>query len=368
MRLPVSSRILSAFGLLVALASLGCSEEHAAEGALELPLVALQTVTLVDLEDRITAVGELVATHHTRIAAEVDGRVTELLLTEGEFVRAGQPLIELDPAKRRLKFSSAQAQVSEAAASVDNVERQLARQRELFGRKITSQSTLDDAETALRLAQAKLEAAEANLGVEARALEESTVRAPFDGLVVERIVSLGEYVKLGEPLAELVSLHPIDVEFRVAEIDSGFVHSGQDVEVQVAPYPDRSFKATVTMVSPIIDPKTRTLRVKAALDNTQGLLRPGLFARADLGLSIHKDVALVPSSAVLQRVDGPVVFVLAEEDHVERRVVELGSFREGEIEVISGLAAGDQILVNGQADLLDGQKVRIFSGLADPSR
>jgi len=327
---------------------------------MKLPLVSAMPVTIEDLEDRVTAVGELVAPQHAEISAEVDGRVTELMLVEGQAVAAGDPLLELDPAKRRLELAAARAHVSEEAASVENVRRQVSRQRELQARNISSQSALDDSETALRLAQAKLAAAKADLGVESRALEEATVRAPFDGMVVRRMVSLGEYVQVGRSLVEIVSLNPIEVEFRVAEIDSSFVRLGQEVAVHVAPYPDRSFGAKVTVISPTIDPNTRTLRVKAVVDNAEGLLRPGLFARADLGLSVHEGVAVVPSSAVLQRVDGSVVFVLDGADRATRRVVQLGSFQEGRVEVTNGLRAGDRVLVRGHADLLDGQQVRLY--------
>lgn len=340
--------------------ALGCSDGQAVAPEMKLPLVSAMPVTIEDLEDRVTAVGELVAPQHAELSAEVDGRVTELMLVEGQSVTAGDPLLELDPAKRRLELAAARAHVSEAAASVENVRRQVSRQRELQARNISSQSALDDSETELRLAHAKLAAAKADLGVESRALEEATVRATFDGMVVRRMVSLGEYVQVGRSLVEIVSLNPIEVEFRVAEIDSSFVRLGQEVAVHVAPYPDRSFGAKVTVISPTIDPNTRTLRVKAVVDNAEGLLRPGLFARADLGLSVHEGVAVVPSSAVLQRVDGSVVFVLDGTNRATRRVVQLGSFQEGRVEVTKGLQAGDRVLVRGHADLLDGQQVRLY--------
>ena len=356
---PLLLSTTAALALALTLA-LGCSDGQAVAPEMKLPLVSAMPVTIEDLEDRVTAVGELVAPQHAELSAEVDGRVTELMLVEGQSVTAGDPLLELDPAKRRLELAAARAHVSEAAASVENVRRQVSRQRELQARNISSQSALDDSETELRLAHAKLAAAKADLGVESRALEEATVRATFDGMVVRRMVSLGEYVQVGRSLVEIVSLNPIEVEFRVAEIDSSFVRLGQEVAVHVAPYPDRSFGAKVTVISPTIDPKTRTLRVKAVVDNAEGLLRPGLFARADLGLSVHEGVAVVPSSAVLQRVDGSVVFVLDGTNRATRRVVQLGSFQEGRVEVTKGLQAGDRVLVRGHADLLDGQQVRLY--------
>ena len=346
-------------GLVVTLLGIACSDGAEVVSEPALPLVATERVALADLEDRVTAVGEIIATHHAVLAAEVDGRVTELVVEEGSAIAADEPILLLDPAKRKLELDSAKARLAEAVAQVENDRRQLARQQELVEKRIASQSSLDDAETKLRLAEAKLNAARAALGVERRALREATVRAPFDGLVVERKVSLGEYVRMGEPLVEVVSLNPIEVEFRVAEVDSSFVRLGQTVDVTVAPYPERHFRATVTVISPTIDPGTRTLRVKAALDNEEGLLRPGLFARADLGLSTREGVALVPSEAVLQRVDGSVVFLLEDGKRVRRRKVEIASFQEGNVAIEEGLAEGDEIVVRGQVDLVDGQSVRV---------
>jgi RND family efflux transporter MFP subunit len=347
--------------VLVALVLLcaACSEGDEKTEDVARPLVETETVVLTDLEDRVTAVGEIVATHHAEIAAEVDGRVTELLVEEGAAVDADQPVLLLDPAKRRLELDRAEARVVEAVAQVENDRRRVARQRELFDQRIASQSTLDEAETALRLSEAKLTAARAALGVERRALHEATVRAPFAGLVVERKVSLGEYVRMGEPLVEIVSLDPVEVEFRVAEVDSSFVRPGQEVNVTVAPYPDRVFPAKVDVISPTIDPRTRTLRVKAALDNSDGLLRPGLFARADLGLDTREGVALIPSEAVLQRVDGSIVFVVEDGERVRRRVVGIAGFRDDAVVIESGLAAGEELVVRGHADLIDGQAVRV---------
>jgi len=345
--------------LLLAVLGFACSDGGQVEEEPERPLVEVERIVITDLEDRVTAVGEIVATHHAVLAAEVDGRVTELVVEEGAAVEVDQPILLLDPARRQLELDHAEAQVVEAQAQVENDRRRVARQRELFGQKIASRSTLDETETALRLSEAKLTAARADLGVERRALREATVRAPFDGLVVERKVSLGEYVQVGEPLVEIVSLDPIEVEFRVAEVDSSFVRSGQGVNVTVAPYPDRVFRAKVTVISPTIDRQTRTLRVKAALDNPEGLLRPGLFARADLGLDMREGVAVIPSEAVLQRVDGSVVFVLEDGQRVRRRVVEIASFQEDHVVVEEGLETGEEIVVRGHSDLLDGQAVRV---------
>ncbi|GAF90680.1 unnamed protein product, partial [marine sediment metagenome] len=182
---------------------------------------------------------------------------------------------------------------------------------------------------------------------------------PFDGVVGQRLVSEGDFVQIGMPLVELVSLDPIQLVFRLAEVDSGRVAVGQKVNVSVAPHPDEVFEATVDVVYPTIDPASRTLRVKAALANPAGRLRPGLFARADLGVRVRSGVSVLPEESVLQRSDGAVVFRVVGGERVERRVVKVGEFRDGMVEIRSGLDVGDVVVTRGQSELVDGAVVRV---------
>ena len=202
-----------------------------------------------------------------------------------------------------------------------------------------------------------MEATRAELGVAERALRDANVRAPFAGWIARRDVSRGEYVRPGQPLFELVALDPIEVEFSVAERDSARVAVGQPVQVRVAPYPEESFQGEVTVISPTLDPKTRTLRVKAQIANVDGRLRPGLFARADLGIARREGALLVPEEAVLQRADGEVLFVVTADDTARRVLVKTGLQREGKVEIVRGVAAQDQVVVRGHAVLVDGTPV-----------
>ena len=178
-------------------------------------------------------------------------------------------------------------------------------------------------------------------------------------MIAQRFVSVGEFVQPGTRLFELVALDPIEVEFRVSEIDSSRVAVGQVVGVRVAPYPDELFQATVTVVSPMIDPATRTLRVKASLPNPETRLRPGLFARADLGVARREGVLMVPEEAILQRSDGQVVFRLVAGNRVERRVVKTGFAKDGRVEIVEGVDAGDRIVTRGHTALVDGGVVTV---------
>jgi membrane fusion protein (multidrug efflux system) len=319
--------------------------------------VVLSPVELRDLEERIDAPGELLAKNRAEIAAEVAGQLTEIRFEEGEAVERGTVVIEIDPERHELDLANAKAGVAEAEASLADRRRELDRMRALAKRQVASKSQLEGAETELATARSRLLAARARLGVAERALRDSSVAAPFAGLIARRSVSCGEYVQPGQKLFELVSLDPIEVEFHLAEVDSARVRLGQPVDVRVAPYPDETFRATVSVVSPTIEPRTRTLRVKALLDNSDGRLRPGLFARVDLGVARRGGVAMIPEEAVLQRADGAVVFRLTRNSRVERRVIETGVYRDGLVEVTTGLSDGDTVVRRGHSDLIDGSVV-----------
>ena len=327
--------------------------EEAPEGA----PVTLQRVTAVDITDRIEATGELLAKERAQIAAEVGGRITEILIDEGSAAEKGAAVLTIDPERRALERDSARARVTESNAALREQERDFERIKELHERGVASQAQLDQAETQLKLARSRRSAAEAELGMQARALADAIVKAPFSGLIADRLVSRGEYVTPGQKLFELVSLDPIEVEFHLTEVDSSRVKVGNDVGVRVAPFPDETFSATVTIVSPTIDSRTRTLRVKAQMGNADGRLRPGLFARVDLGIAKRDGVPMIAEEAVLQRADGAVVFRAIAEGRVERRVIEIGAHHDGMVEVVRGLAPGDLVVLRGQAGLTDGQRV-----------
>jgi membrane fusion protein (multidrug efflux system) len=331
-----------------------CGGEEAPPAA---PPVTLSPVEAIDLVEHIEATGELRAVEHAEIAAEVAGRVTEILADEGARVEAGAAVVAIDPERRTLELHSARARAEEAAAREREAERDFARVRDLRERNVASEQQFDAAQTAWKLARSQHEAAQAELGMMERALRDATVAAPFSGFVARRMVSRGVFVQPGTPLFDLVSLDPIEVEFSVAEVDSARVAAGQTVDVRLAPFPDETFPATVTFVSPTIDPKTRTLRVKAELENRDGRLRPGLFAKVDLGVSERAGVAMVPEEAILQRADGAVVFRAAEGNRVQRVVIETGVHREGRVEVVHGVSVGDLVVSRGQSTLADGDRV-----------
>jgi len=351
------TRTLRIAGLALALAAAsacGDGEKPAESGGKP---VVTTPVKLTDLEERIEATGELRAQDHAAVAAEVPGQVTEVAVDEGRFVEAGGIVLAIDPQKRELELSTARARLAEAAAALEDAEREFRRMKRLREQDVAAEAKVDQVETQLALARSRHAAAQAQLGVAERALQDASVRAPFAGWVARRHVSRGEFVQVGQALFDLVALDPIEAEFHVAERDSARIALGQEVRVTVEPHPGEAFAGKVATISPTIDPATRTLRVEAHVPNSDGRLRPGLFARVDLGVALRKNVLMVPEEAVLQRADGQVVFRAGAENRVQRVVVRTGAHRDGLVEVASGLAPGDVVVTRGQAGLIDGALV-----------
>ncbi len=364
----VSRRPLAAM-LAAALAAVvisGCGEEVAAPEVTPPPVMVARAEAR-DVVERIEATGQLLAKAEAQVAAQVGGEITVVAIDEGSPALAGQAILEIDPERRQLEADQATARLVQAQAELEEADREAARIVKLHARGAASQSKLDEARTAQRLARSRTVAAEAELGLARRAVRDSNVVAPFDGLIARRYVNAGEFVSAGQKLFDLVALDPIEVELHLPEADSARVAVGQVVEVRVAPYPEERFEAVVSVVSPTIDPATRTLRVKALIPNTEGRLRPGLFARADLGVASRDGVVMIPEEAVLQRADGQVVFRLVGEQRVERLNIETGIHHEGWVEVRGGLSHEDWVVVRGQTQLIDGSAVSVRDAEGRPT-
>ena len=336
-----------------------CSSEEKVTPVILAPPVLVKTVGAHHLIDRIEATGQLLAKAEARVSAQVKGQIAHVAVEESGAVVADQVVLQIDPERRRLELASQRTRVVESKAQLELAQREHRRIAKLHAQSAASQSQLEESRTKLDLATSRLAGAEAELHLAERALRDATVTAPFAGLIARRYVNVGEFVSPGQELFDLVALDPIEVEFHLAERDSSRVDLAAVVEVRVAPFPNEIFYARVTVISPTIDPVTRTLRVKAELPNPDGRLRPGLFARADLGVAERANIPMIPEDAVLQRSDGAVVFRMVGDDRVERVRIRTGVYHDGLVEVADGLSPGDRVVVRGQTALIDGSAVSI---------
>jgi membrane fusion protein (multidrug efflux system) len=344
--------------LFFALGVAACGDQAAKENE-HLPSVSAAVVESVDLKEEIRASGDLNARLHTTIAAEIEGRITEISVDEGGSVSAGAVVIEIDPERRRLELAAGRAQLAQAQANFENARRQTERIRKLRSQNVASDQQLEAVETELTLARSRVEAQRAALGVTERALADASVTAPFAGMIARRSVQLGEFVQPGKPLVELVALDPLEVVFSLTELDTERVRPSQQIDVSVGAFPDRVFHGVVTFISPTVDPATRTLRIKAEIDNDEGHLRPGLFARVSLGVSPRSGVVMVPEEALIQRSQGAMLFKIDAENRVKRVTVTTGVHDSGRVEVRGDVRPGERVVRRGHGGLADGALVAV---------
>jgi membrane fusion protein (multidrug efflux system) len=292
------------------------------------------------------------------VKAESPGRVVSIPAREGTRVDVGQLLLVLDTTKLSAELEVAEAAVARAETESRNLRRRLDRNRQLLEEGAISPQTFDDIEAQTETAEAVLRESRARLELARERLDDATVEAPFAGQVGERTVDVGDYLAVGDPLFVLVDDDPLEIDFPVPERYVGRIREGAPVDFRVRSLPGRTFVGQVVFVSPVVDTETRTVTVKARVPNTESELRAGQFGEVRLELGLRPEAVVVPEAAIVPGRTEDAVY-LVEGDTARRRVVTLGTRTVGRIEVVSGVEAGDTVVVAGQQRLSDGVPVRI---------
>ena len=309
------------------------------------------------LSSTVRAVGTLEADARVEIRPELDGHVTDIEFEEGQEVREGQVLVRLDQNKLRAQANAARAAVTRARTTATNLERRLARNDSLLATGAISDQAYDDLQAEYESAEAALEEAEANLELAEQRLEDATIRAPFDGRVGARNFHSGDYVQIGQTMFTVVDDDPLEVQFAVPERYLGRLDVGSPVRISVRSDPERAVTGRVSFVSPYVDPSTRTVELKARVPNPESELRAGQFASVVLELESRVGV-VVPEAAVVPRQDRRLVYVVRG-GTARERTVQLGQRSRGVVEVLTGLSAGDTVVVAGHQRLADGAPVSV---------
>jgi len=294
----------------------------------------------------IRLVGNLQADEVVVLKPEISGKVVSLGFKEGQFVKAGAVLIELDPSIYKAQLAQAQAS---AKLSQQNFDRAV----ELKSKNVGSASAVDDAQAQLSNDKASVDLAQANLN-------KSTIVAPFDGRVGLRNVTVGDYVQPGDSLVTIVNDNPMKVDFHVPENVSSQVSAGQKVNVTVDGFPHEVFKGEVYAVDSVLDPEGRSLLVRAKVPNPSEKLRAGLFAQVNLILGEKLDALLLTEGALIPSADTFFVYVVDKDNKVVRKTVETGLREQGSVEIVSGLTEADQVVKSGQFKLYEGATVEVL--------
>lgn len=311
-------------------------------GAMPPMPVDVDTARRQTVVDAVRATGRIEAVQAIELRPDEQGRITGLLFQEGQYVAAGTPLIRVDDAMLR-------AQAERATADRDLARQQLDRVKRLREQNASSPADLERAEAAARSGEAAL----AMLQLQ---IERSTVRAPFAGVVGQRFVSMGDYVTTATRLLTLQTVDPQRAVIEVSERYAVSLKPGQIVEFSVASQPNRVFRAQVDFIDPVVQGENRTIMVKARAPNGNRLLKPGMFIEARLATATRPNAIVVPEDAVQPLRTANVVWAVAD-GKASRRVVQLGVRSQGVVEIVSGVQAGEPVVVGGLERMAEGMPV-----------
>jgi membrane fusion protein, multidrug efflux system len=297
----------------------------------------------------LRSVGTLASDESVEVAGEIPGRITDIAFQEGESVRAGDVLVRLDNALTR-------AEAADAAAKLVLAEANFARASSLSKSGTGTQRARDEALAALETARATVELNRVRL-------DKMEIRAPFDGVVGLRRVSVGAFAQIGQALVNLEKIDALKLDFQLPEINLADVRVGMPIEITVDAFPGQMFEGRIYAIDPHLDVNGRSLRIRGRLSNADLLLRPGLFARVTLRSETRNQIVLVPESAIVPRDGGTFVYVVRDGRAVETKV-RLGRRLAGEVEVLEGLKPDETVVSAGQIRLRDGTLVEIVSAAA----
>ena len=290
-RLNPGARVRCAL-LACVLAMAGCGKEEAGggpgggpPGEMKIPVEAA-TLSARPLTTTLEATGTLRADESVTLRPEVAGSITRIGFEDGARVEKGQVLFALDPALANADLREAQAmsRVSRTA---------LGRANRLGSRSLISKAEIDTLEADASVMDARAASARTRLA-------KTQIRAPFSGTIGLREVSVGEFVNVGQDLVTLVRLDPIEIDFSLPETQLAQIEVGQSLEIGFDAYRERRFSGQVVAIDPVIDPNSRSAKVRAQISNSEGLLRPGLSARLRLGVGATREALMLPEQALLQ--------------------------------------------------------------------
>ena len=291
----------------------------------------------------LEALGTALANESVDVTAKVANQVSAVRFEEGQQVRRGDVLVELDGAQARADLAVAEAALAESRS-------QYQRSRELYTTKVLSDSQIEQIEATFKANEARVASARSRLG-------DTVVRAPFAGRVGLRRISVGSLISPGTLITTLDDTSSIKLDFTIPETFVSAVETGLKIVARSVSYPDESFEGTVSSIDTRVDPATRSVTVRALLPNPKGLLKPGMFLTVRLSRGAV-DAVMVPEEALVPEQGNMFVFVVTD-GVAEKRQVRIGQRRVGDVQVVEGLAAGELVVTEGTQKLRDGAAVSL---------
>ena len=387
--------ILLLAGAALVAGACSAGDAKAREQAASAPVVAVSAVAATEqpIARFIRATGSLMAEEQADVAAETAGRIVAANIERGTPVSQGSELIRVSPTETDAQLKEAEAnaaqiearlgitsgggfdvnavpEVQNAKAGADLTQAEFARIKSLLDQRVVSQSEYDQRRTQAEASRQQYEAskngaaqqyqsllaARARVALARKAFSDTSVRAPFNGVVAQRLVTVGDYVTKGMKVAIVVRVNPLRVQLTVPEQAVSSMAAGQPVSFEVDAYPGRQFEGKVKYVSPALQADQRALTVEAIVPNPDGALKPGLFATARIEQPGRTPGVLVPAVSVVTISGTSRVYVVAG-DHAEERIVTTGEPVGDLVEITKGLKAGERVATKNVTQLADGIKV-----------
>jgi membrane fusion protein (multidrug efflux system) len=359
------SGLLRAIALSYGLAFATCGHRDGEEEearAPEVPTITAEiaTVTRRTIVDDLIVRGTIAAVPNedVKVSALVPGRINAVTVAEGDSVRQGQVIAEIERRPLEDQRRQAAAAVEQATAQVENARLNLQRNQQLFDRGIAAGKEVEDAKAQMASAQAALEQATAALNTADRNLERASVRSPIAGQVVKRMVSVGEQVDgtAAQPIAEIANVDRVELAANVPSEHLSRISVNQTAAVATDAYPGRRFMGSVIAIAPAVDATTNAALVRIRVTNPERSLKVGMFAEARIAIAEHPNALVVPPTALVRDPRGAAVYVVSG-DIAQRTAVKVGLEKADGVEILSGLTAGQMVLTSSVYGL--GEKARV---------
>ncbi len=350
--------------MVIALVSCKPANKGATQAPVAQEATAVKTYTVIrqKVSEKIAYAGTLEASRKTSITPEVGGKIARILVHEGDSVKAGQVLAELETESMRLQLRQAEAGMAVAEAGYNDALKNKERMDRLIKENAVSEQQAEKVTLAFDAAKAQREQAQAALNLAKYALNISIMKAPFSGVIAARNAEVGDVINpmMGgysgaSGVLTLMDFAKVKIVVDVAESDALRLKRGQTVHLRVPSFPGREFPGEVTIANSTADPATKKFRIEALFDNAGGELRPGTFGEVVFEVSTHESALAIPQKAVL---DNTYVYVVQAGKAVKRPVT-LGLQNTTLVEVLSGLAVGEIVISEGNYGLEDGASVLV---------
>ena len=350
--------IISLLFLIFVVMNLGCTKKEAKVTEEKVMNVKVLAAEMKSLRPFVETIGTMKPNEEVIVSSEVDGIVKNLRVNEGSSVSKGMVLVEINETDYRLEVIRADAALRQAEASLANAKLEYERKASLYKEELVTKQQFDDISARLALADGELDRAKAGLSLAKEKLSKTKIYSPLEGIIREKRLTKGDYVRNGSQLLWIVQTDPLKLSFTVSEKDMGRLKIGQDVLFKVDTYPDTEFKGRLGTIYPSLEEKTRTLQVEALVPNHDNRLKPGLFAKVTLYTGQARDIVVVPITAVLYE-DSRVKVFIAEGERAKERPVKIGTKYGEYLEIVEGIQKGEMVVVAGQNNLAEGVKMNV---------